>query len=153
MASSLLRCLLLSALTMPLLAHAQVYKWVDQRGVTNYGEKPPGNVVNVTTVEADSNLSTIPLAIPQRPSRPGDATWEARAAMWEARAAQLERNAAIAGSLDRQILVGGQDPAAWRERCFAELRVDCLRPTPATYDYIPSFNPSDFGSPFRPGRF
>ena len=149
MSSSLLPCLLFGALTMPLLAHAQVYKWIDQNGVTSYGHKPPRNAVNVTTLQADSNLSTIPTVIPRESQRqPADATWEARAAMWEARAAQLER-IAVSGSFDRPIAVSTQTVAAWRERCFAELRVDCSRPTDATFDYVPAFSPRDL-SPFWP---
>ena len=144
---SLLRCLLLSALMMPLLAHAQIYKWTDQTGVTNYGNKPPRDAIKVTTLQADSNLSTIPLSMPKELPRQ---VQTAEALLLEARAAQLERMA-VTGSLYRPIIVV-PDPAVWRDRCFAELRVDCLRPTAATYDYIPAFNPADL-YPFGPGRF
>lgn len=147
MSQSLLRSFLfLAALTMPLLAHAQIYKWTDQKGVTNYGNKPPRNALNVATLQGDSNLSTIPLAIPREPPRQ---VQSAEALLLEARTAQLER-IAVAGS-GRPIIVV-PDAALWRDRCFAELRVDCLRPTAATYDYIPAFNPTDL-SPFGPGRF
>ena len=151
MSRSLLRCLLLGVLTMPLLAHAQIYKWIDQKGVTSYGQKPPRDAVKVTVLQADSNLSTIPLAIPSEPQRqtqPAAALWEARAAMWEARAIQLER-IGVSGGFDRPIAVPMPDVAAWRERCFAELRVDCSRPTDATFDNVPSFSPRDL-SPFWP---
>ena len=146
MSPSLLRCLLLGALAMPLLAHAQIYKWTDQKGVTNYANKPPRDARKVTTLQAD-NLSTIPLAMPKelpRQVQPADAL------LLQARTAQLERNA-VAGSFERPVIVV-PDPTFWRDRCFADLRVDCLRPTPATYDYIPAFKPSDL-SPFGPGRF
>jgi hypothetical protein len=148
MSRNLLRCLLLGALTMPFLAHAQIYKWIDQKGVTSYGQKPPRDAVKVTVLQPDSNLSTIPLVIPSEPQRqtqPAAALWEARAAMWEARAVQLERM----GGFDRPIAVPTPDVAAWRERCFAELRVDCSRPTDATFDNVPSFSPRDL-SPFWP---
>jgi len=151
MSRNLLRCLLLGVLTMPLLAHAQIYKWIDQKGGTSYGQKPPRDAVKVTVLQADSNLSTIPLPIPrerQRQTQPAAAIWEARAAMWEARAVQLERMG-VSGGFDRPIAVPTPDVAAWRERCFAELRVDCSRPTDATFDYVPSFSPRDF-SPFWP---
>ena len=36
---ALLHFLVLTAVTAP--AYAQVYKWVDERGVTHYGERPP----------------------------------------------------------------------------------------------------------------
>src|SRR5262245_36673093 len=152
MPRNLLRCLLLGALTMPLLAHAQIYKWIDQKGGTSYGQKPPRDAVKVTALQADSNLSTIPLAIPresQRQTQPAAALWEARAAMWEARAVQLERMGVVSGGFDRPIVIATSDVAAWRERCFSELRVDCGRPTDATFDIVPSFSPRDL-SPFWP---
>jgi len=151
MSRNLLRCLLLGALTMPLLAHAQIYKWIDQKGVTSYGQKPPRDAVKVTALQADSNLSTIPLAIPREPQRqtqPAAALWEARAAMWEARAVQLERMG-VSGGFDRPIAVSAPDVAAWRERCFAERRVDCGRPTEGTFDTVPSFSLRDL-LPFWP---
>ncbi len=148
MSASLLRFLLASALAMPLLAHAQIYKWTDAKGAVNYGAKPPRNAVNVTTLEAESRLSIIPTAIPRQPPRPSQSADE----MWQARAAQLERTA-VPSVYDRPMFVAVPDPAAWRERCFAELRVDCDRPTAATYDYIPGFQPSDLGSPFGRGRW
>jgi hypothetical protein len=36
---ALLHFLLLAAAVAP--AHAQIFKWVDERGVTHYGERPP----------------------------------------------------------------------------------------------------------------
>jgi len=144
---SLLRFVLLGVLAMPLLAHAQIYKWTDQKGVINYGNKLPRDAVKVTTLQGESNLSTIPLAMPRELPRQ---VQSADALLLEARAAQLERMA-VASSFDRPIVLL-PDPAVWRDRCFAELRVDCLRPTAATYDYIPAFNPRDL-SPFGPGRF
>jgi len=38
--NAVLRLTLILAATGPALAMAQVYKWVDERGVTHYGEKP-----------------------------------------------------------------------------------------------------------------
>lgn len=35
--------MLVCALVLPLVAGAQVYKWVDANGVTHYGERPPAN--------------------------------------------------------------------------------------------------------------
>ncbi|MBM3342548.1 MAG: DUF4124 domain-containing protein [Betaproteobacteria bacterium] len=35
--------LILLIFLFPLAAAAQVYRWVDERGVTHYGEKPPAN--------------------------------------------------------------------------------------------------------------
>ena len=40
---SIIRWALISALALPQFAHAQIYKWVDEKGVTSYGNKPPPN--------------------------------------------------------------------------------------------------------------
>lgn len=40
-----MRCFWIALLAMGLLlpAHAQVYKWVDEKGVTQYGQRPPAD--------------------------------------------------------------------------------------------------------------
>ena len=44
--------MVLCALMLPGIASAQVYRWTDERGVTNYSNKPPEKSVrNVSTVE------------------------------------------------------------------------------------------------------
>ena len=92
-------------------------------------------------------LAFVPAQLADIPRDPQRQT-QLAAAMWEARAAQLER-IAVSGGFDRPIAVSTLDAAAWRERCFAELRVDCSRPTDATFDYVPAFSPRDL-SPFWP---
>ena len=129
-----INCLaLLGALALPLLAHGQVYKWVDQTGVVTYGNKPPQNAAGLTRLaEGDSRVSVIPAPRPQ-PAR-------------GTRGADLENRMAR----DPQVIPSGVDRATvaalgreleWRERCFAERRVDCTAPTAATYDTTPSFSP------------
>ena len=89
---SIIRWALISALALPLLAHAQIYKWVDEKGVTSYGNKPPPNVAGLTTLtDGESRLSVIPSARPQpapaararsgEPDRPRRAQWR-RLAEW-----------------------------------------------------------------------
>jgi hypothetical protein len=49
---------------------------------------------------------------------------------------------------------GSKAPASyadWRERCFAERRVDCANPTAATFDVVRPFVPREpgWGAPIR----
>ena len=118
------------ALAVPFGSHAEVYKWVDERGVINYGTKPPRDAVNVMKVDASgSNLRIIPTALPRtvpaQPERPLD-----------------NRRGGMAGSaVDRATLDQLDRALSWRERCFAERRVDCMNPTAATFDHTPSYAP------------
>jgi hypothetical protein len=47
-------------------AHAQVFKWVDERGVTHYGERPPQSG---KATEVPDKLGT-PGGVPARPTAP-----------------------------------------------------------------------------------
>src|SRR5438034_4410240 len=50
----------LIALSAP-LAHAETYKWVDEKGVVNYSNTPPPNATNAATVpERISNYAPDP---------------------------------------------------------------------------------------------
>jgi len=45
----------------PLTAQATLYKWIDDNGIVNYGDAPPGGPKNATPVdEASSSLSVYP---------------------------------------------------------------------------------------------
>jgi hypothetical protein len=122
---SIIRWALISALALPQFAHAQIYKWVDEKGVTSYGNKPPPNAARLATLtDGESRLSVIPSSRPQ----PAPA---ARERDLESRIARVDR--ATVDALGRQL--------EWRERCFAERRVDCTAPTAATYDITPSYSP------------
>lgn len=49
------------ALAAPQAAFAQLYKWVDERGVVNYGDAPPANAKGVRRLDAaDAPLSVVP---------------------------------------------------------------------------------------------
>lgn len=114
----------------PLVAGADVYKWVDARGATGYGEKPPKDARNVTrlTMEA-GNVSVIPLPRPVLGPPP------------QLQVVQPAPVAVVPGTPSRA--VDGDDPtriARWREQCVAERRVNCDNPTPATFDVTPSFS-------------
>ena len=133
---SIIRWALIGALALPALAHAQIYKWVDDRGVTNYGNKPPRNAAGLTTLtDGESRLSVVPSARPQ----PAPA---ARERDLESRIAPAERDRdALPSGVDRATVAALGRQIEWRERCFAERRVDCTAPTAATYDTTPSYSP------------
>ena len=59
MSRNLVRCLLLGALTMPLLAHAQIYKWIDQQGVTSYGQKTDNDRAYMYAPPANTHLDAL----------------------------------------------------------------------------------------------
>jgi len=63
--SSLVRSALLAAalvcVAAPAAADGALYKWVDQRGVVNYGDKPPPGAKHVTQIdESKTNVSVVP---------------------------------------------------------------------------------------------
>jgi hypothetical protein len=102
-----------------------VYRWVDARGGVGYGEKPPVGAHSVRRLSIDSgNVSVIPTvrprALPAPEPRVADAAAPSVVVAVPVDAARLER---------------------WREQCFAERRVDCDRPTAATFDMISSTSP------------
>jgi hypothetical protein len=103
-------------------AVAQLYKWVDEKGKTNYGSAPPASARDVEKV--DERVSTVPGQRPE--ARPGGGG-AAKQAGPEAQ--QRAQSAA------------GTDAAAARERCIAERRVDCddpvrgVQPEPGGYPY------------------
>jgi hypothetical protein len=116
-------------------AGAQMYKWVDDKGVTNYGNAPPDNARNVEKVE--ERVSTVPGQKPEAQPGGGGAAKQA-----SPEAQQRAQPAA------------GSDAAAARERCIAERRVDCddparaALPEPGGYPYVVSPPPR----PVTPGR-
>jgi Domain of unknown function (DUF4124) len=133
---SVIRWALIGALALPLLAHAQIYKWVDDRGVTSYGNKPPPNAAGLTALtDGESRVSVIPSSRPQPATAARERDLESRIARGE-----RERHA-LPSSVDRATVAAVERPLERRERCFAERRVDCTAPTAATYDITPSYSP------------
>lgn len=116
-------------------ASAQVYRWVDDRGVVNYAAKPPGDGRTAVRIDMqDSRVSIIPAAS-RAPLPP---------------TAQLPPASPNFPGLVDQTTVGGLvlSPDA-RARCIAERRVDCDNPSAATFDIVPSLAqsaPQPYGS-------
>ncbi len=118
-------------------AHAQIYRWVDDQGVVNYANKPPADGRQAARVDTrESRLSVIPIV--QRVVRINGAPT----------LAQVPAAAVgFPGAVDRMTVSNVQSALDWRERCFAERRVDCTNPTAATYDFGTAYSPT---SPFTP---
>jgi hypothetical protein len=102
------------------LAIADVYRWIDERGTTSYGEKPPAGARGVTrlTMEA-GNVSIVP--VPVRPARKPPAA------------------PPVVQVADPATIVNVVLTTPWRDRCIVERRVDCDSPTAATFDFAPPF--------------
>jgi hypothetical protein len=122
---------LAAALALAGGAQAQVYKWVDEKGVVNYSSTPPptgGPAVMVD--ESKGRVTTVPAPEVQR-----DAAASGDPAL-RRRVEQLEREAAAQRQMAAQ-----QDAAAaeayrrWREQCLAERRVDCDDPYRGSLEY------------------
>jgi len=84
-------------LAAPVLAHAGLYRWVDERGVTHYSDRRPEGVKDVRQVdEAAARVSTIPAPPPAERERLRARALEARVERLEREIEALERAAAAA---------------------------------------------------------
>lgn len=121
---SLLHRAVAAALAAALLAaapaaSAQVYRWIDERGGVNYGNKPPPNARNVTPMnESDGKVSTVPGMTPQQIEASRDRADQRRMD-------RLERELEIERRTNRANRAQGGDMQSWLEQCRAERRVDC----------------------------
>ncbi|MGH8703758.1 MAG: DUF4124 domain-containing protein [Burkholderiales bacterium] len=120
------------------VAHAEIYKWVDDKGVVNYSNSPPANRKSVTLDEEQGRVSTIEA---YDHSKSGGAR---REQALQERVARLEQEVARGrqtAALDAA--AAAEAYRVWREQCIAQRRVDCDDP------YAASF--VDPGSVFFPG--
>ena len=102
------------------VAHAEIYKWVDDKGVVNYTSTPPQNRKAVKLDEEQGRVSTIEAYDYSKSGAPR------REQALQERVARLEEEVA------RGRQVAALDAAAaaeayrvWREQCIAQRRVDC----------------------------
>lgn len=116
-------------------AWAQVYKWTDERGSVNYGNKPPPNARNVTLVrEDDGRVSTVPGLSPEAMESQQNRADQRRIDRLERDLEAQRRANRAAGS--------GAEYQAWRDQCLAERRVDCDDPNRGviyTPGYVPGY--------------
>ena len=120
---------LATALLATPAAYAQVYKWVDEKGVINYSSTPPDKRKSQKLDEDKGRVSTIESYDFQKE----DAARRERAL--KDRIDRLEQDAQRTRQQSGQQSAAGPDPAAaaeaqrqWRERCIAERRTDCDSP-------------------------
>lgn len=71
-----MRRLVALALVLTPLAHAQTYKWVDERGVVNYSNTPPTSVAKNMQPVADRISISAPDPRPQRAIAHGPSPYE-----------------------------------------------------------------------------
>jgi hypothetical protein len=133
----------LSLLLAPAV-HAEVYKWVDEKGVMNYSSTPPENRKSVKLDEEQGRVSTIEA---YDYSKAGASR---REQALQERLARLEQEVARSrqvASLDAA--TGAEAYRIWREQCIAQRRVDCDGPYAASFVDPGFFFP---GSVVRPVR-
>ena len=155
-------------------AWAQVYKWVDDKGVVNYSSQPP---VDRKSVLLDPNSVSVSTYTPvETATRTAEAMASAKEQMLTERIAGLERKL-DAERYHRQSLADAQATALEQryEQCLRDRRVDCdysgtdpyyapygptvvvLRPPVRTRPFVPArstmiFTPKPSTPMFAPTR-
>jgi hypothetical protein len=112
------------------VAHAQVYKWVDEKGVVNYSSSPPPKGRVAVKLDEDSRrVSTIPVSEARRdgPAAATDPALRRRVDELEREAAEQRQGAA------QQEAAAAEAQRRWVEQCRADRRVDCDDPTRGAY--------------------
>jgi len=121
----------LAAAVLAAPAGAELYKWVDEKGVTNYGSAPPANARNIQKLD-DSNprVSTVPGLKPEEVQ-----AGENRALQQKVDSLERDLEAQRRATADAQARAAVD--AQWRERCLADRRIDCDDPSRGQLDYDP----------------
>jgi hypothetical protein len=112
------------AFAWPSCATAEIYKWVDQKGVTNYSSAPPATGKARTLDPETVTVSVYQAPPPQEAARALDAMMRQRVAMLEnqLRAERLARQTHQASTQ----LESDRGQLAY-EQCLRDRRVDCDR--------------------------
>jgi hypothetical protein len=118
-----------ATLALAQAAYAQVYKWVDEKGVVNYSSTPPEKRKSTRLDEESGRLSTVESYNYARnlPS-PRERALQDRVDRFEQEAARNRQTAA------QQEAAAQQAQLQWREACIAQRRVDCDDPYATPYD-------------------
>lgn len=125
----------LAAVALAAPAGAQLYKWVDDKGVTNYGSSPPANARNVQKVdESNPRVSTVPGLKPEEVQ-----AGENRAL--QHKVDQLERDLEAQRRATADAQARATADTQWRERCLADRRIDCDDPWRGQLGYDPGWVP------------
>jgi hypothetical protein len=125
----------LAAAVLASSAGADLYKWVDEKGVTNYGAAPPANARNVQKIDESSpRVSTVPGLKPEEVQ-----AGENRALQQKADQLERDRDAQRRATADAQARADAD--ARWREQCLADRRIDCDDPSRGRLEYDPGWGP------------
>ncbi|HNB80250.1 MAG TPA: DUF4124 domain-containing protein [Rhodocyclaceae bacterium] len=99
---------------------AEVYRWVDQNGVVNYGTAPPAGVKASPLDPGKVRLSVVASPPrPDRPAEPGSADLRARISRLESQLEEERRLRALADAAEADRL------ARARTECEAQRRLNC----------------------------
>jgi hypothetical protein len=126
-------------------AHAEIYKWVDDKGVVNYSNTPPpANRKSVKLDEEQGRVSTIEAYDYSKSGAPRrEQALQERVARLEQEVARARQTAALDAA------AAAEAYRAWREQCIAQRRVDCDGPYAASFVDPGFFFP---GAAVRPPR-
>jgi Domain of unknown function (DUF4124) len=121
--------LLAAALALAPAAHGQVYKWTDDKGVTNYSSTPPDNRKSQKLDEEKGRVSTIEAQdLSKADAARRERALKDRVDRLEQEAQRNRQNAAA------QEMAAADAHRQWRERCISERRTDCDHPEASGYD-------------------
>jgi hypothetical protein len=119
---------LAALLALAPVAHAEIYKWVDDKGVVNYSNTPPASRKSVKLDEEQGRVSTI------------EAYDYSRGGASKREQALQDRVARLEQEMARGRQTAALDAAAaaeayrvWREQCIAQRRMDCDDPSTASF--------------------
>jgi hypothetical protein len=91
---SVLVAVLVGAVALPCAAQSTLYKWVDERGVVNYGDTPPPNAKKTTRLdESTSSLSVVPGLSQEELARMRERSEQAKVERLEREVAELRERA------------------------------------------------------------
>lgn len=118
-------------------AQAEIYKWVDEKGVVNYGSEPPkhGNVLKLDTEAA--RVTIVPGSQPAAAQivDPNAQVLQRRVERLEQELADERRGRSLAAQSNAEYDQARRDRL--RERCERERLVDCdIDPLGARYDTV-----------------
>lgn len=96
---------LVGAVTLPCAAQSTLYKWVDERGVVNYGDTPPPNARKTTQLdESKSSLSVVPGLSPDELAQMRVRSEQAKVERLEREVAELRERASTPPAPAREAL-------------------------------------------------
>jgi len=125
----------------------EIYKWVDENGITNYSNVAPPNRASKTLDEDAGRVSTV-----EAPGRTRNDSAQGDRALRD-QLDRVEQELARSRQMaNQQDLAGSDAYTRWREECIAQRRTDCDNPYETVYapSYIGPSPPLRPRPPLRP---